>query len=480
MTLRVRAVISLLAGFICACVLACGFTVPAFAQVSEPTPSAYFNYEYIDEGDPAASYGAGVYIWRLSSDAYDEVDRVGGVVLPDTLEVGGVEKPVVAAYLSAEGIGSLDASQCQSLRFLECWGSLERGSVLKVAGCASLERLDCSHNELTELDLTGCTSLEYLDCSHNELTNLDVSDCPLTTFFNCSYNNLGASALKSVVDKAAAAENSKSEPQCVNIGSAMITFSPCVYDGRNWYGSYPLSRSQWRSPGVSVKMGDVLLKEDVHYAFDRESAARRAGTYAIRVYGMGEFNGEVNATFTIKKAALAKSMVSLSSSSYVYDGSPKMPQVTVAVNGVKQYASEYEVTYWDHAGKRVKAPKAVGTYTVRVEAKDSANTSGVAKKTFTIKPPRTSIRSLTTLNNGVKVKWQAKTAGVDGYQIMYSTKRSFETYGLKKVANPSASIQSLKGLKDKKYYYVKMRTYNAVGGTTLYSAWTGVWVCPTR
>lgn len=386
MTLRVRAVMYLLVGFICACALACGFSAPAFAQESQPTPATYFDYEYIKEGSPAASCGEGVYIWRLSKDAYDEVERAGGVVLPDTVEVGGVDRPVVAAYLSAEGLGSLDATQCRSLRYLECWGSLERGSVLKAAGCASLERLDCGRNYLRELDLSGCTSLEYLDCSHNELTSLDVTGCPLTETFNCSYNNLSAAALESLEEKSEASVT-KTAPQYVSIEGAMVTFGSCVYDGRDWCGNHASGGDYWRSPKISVKMGDVVLKQDVHYALECHHVACDAGAYSVRVYGIGEFNGEVNAEFTVEKASLTEPMVSLPQGSYAYDGSEKLPKPSVAVNGVKQDLSAYEVTYWSADGKRVDSPKDLGAYVVRVTAKDSANTFGTVEKGFAIESP---------------------------------------------------------------------------------------------
>ena len=39
----------------------------------------------------------------------------------------------------------------------------------------ALRTLNCSDNELTELDISGNTALDTLDCSYNELTALDVS-----------------------------------------------------------------------------------------------------------------------------------------------------------------------------------------------------------------------------------------------------------------------------------------------------------------
>ena len=41
----------------------------------------------------------------------------------------------------------------------------------------SLERLDCSHNALTDLDVSTCTSLTHLDCYNNQLITLDLSPC---------------------------------------------------------------------------------------------------------------------------------------------------------------------------------------------------------------------------------------------------------------------------------------------------------------
>jgi len=39
----------------------------------------------------------------------------------------------------------------------------------------NLKSLDCSDNELTDLDLNKCEKLEYLDCLNNQLWSLNVS-----------------------------------------------------------------------------------------------------------------------------------------------------------------------------------------------------------------------------------------------------------------------------------------------------------------
>jgi len=44
---------------------------------------------------------------------------------------------------------------------------------LKLKGFANLEKLDCSNNQLTNLDLSDCPDLIELDCSNNEFSNLE-------------------------------------------------------------------------------------------------------------------------------------------------------------------------------------------------------------------------------------------------------------------------------------------------------------------
>ena len=53
-----------------------------------------------------------------------------------------------------------------------------------------LEVLDCSYNEITELDLTQNVNLKVLLCRINELTSLDVSKCTKIELLECDNNNL--------------------------------------------------------------------------------------------------------------------------------------------------------------------------------------------------------------------------------------------------------------------------------------------------
>lgn len=72
----------------------------------------------------------------------------------------------------------------------------------------------------------------------------------------------------------------------------------------------------------------------------------------------------------------------------------------------------------------------------------------------------------------IKVTWK-KVKGIKGYQIQYSTNKKFKkgnkTITVKSTKSTSATI---KKLKSKKKYYVRMRTYKVVNGKKVYSAWS--------
>ena len=61
-------------------------------------------------------------------------------------------------------------------------------------GLANLQRINCSNNSLTTIDLTGLTALEYLNCSYNTstLATLDVTDLTNLEEMDCSNNPLTA------------------------------------------------------------------------------------------------------------------------------------------------------------------------------------------------------------------------------------------------------------------------------------------------
>ncbi len=54
----------------------------------------------------------------------------------------------------------------------------------------ALTRLNCSRNQITNLNITANTDLEYLDCEYNQLTNLDLSTNTNLEYLRCVNNQL--------------------------------------------------------------------------------------------------------------------------------------------------------------------------------------------------------------------------------------------------------------------------------------------------
>ncbi len=171
--------------------------------------------------------------------------------------------------------------------------------------------------------------------------------------------------------------------------------------------------------------------------------------------------GKVASTTTIKYAKTVK----LSATSYTYTGSVKKPTVTVKDSAGKTISSKYyTVTYG--AGR-----KNVGTYKVTVKFK--GNYSGTKTLTFKINPPKTSAK-LTAGKKSLTVKVTKKTAQVTGYQIQYSTTKSFKSYKTVTLSKNTKTSSTISKLTAKKTYYVRVRTYKTLGKTKYYSAWSTV------
>ena len=123
-------------------------------------------------------------------------------------------------------------------------------------------------------------------------------------------------------------------------------------------------------------VGNAAYEHKEHIAKNRTIAATTSNDGAIvadcRICGE---------TFKTVKTIAKINAVSLSSSSYTYDGSAKKPGVTVTdANGAKIASSNYSVAYSNNVKK--------GTATATVTFK--GNYSGTVKKTFEINPAKVS------------------------------------------------------------------------------------------
>ena len=221
-----------------------------------------------------------------------------------------------------------------------------------------------------------------------------------------------------------------------------------------------------RTPTVTVKDATgKVLKKDTDYTVSYSAGRKNVGTYKVTVKMKGNYTGTKTLTFKITPMSISKCTVSLSATSYTYDGKVKAPTVTVKnANGAKLTKdTHYTVTY-------ASGRKNVGTYKVTI--KMLGNYTGTKTLTFKITPPKTTVASLTAGTKKITVNLTKKTTQTTGYQIQYSTSKDFTNAKTVTIANNSTVKTTLTGLTAAKTYYVRVRTYKTVNDVKYYSDWS--------
>ncbi|MBQ9913252.1 MAG: fibronectin type III domain-containing protein [Clostridia bacterium] len=157
----------------------------------------------------------------------------------------------------------------------------------------------------------------------------------------------------------------------------------------------------------------------------------------------------------------------LSETQYTYNGKARKPSVKVALtNGAVLTSGKnggYTVSY-------AKGRKNVGKYKVTVSLK--GNYGSKEELFFTVKPQKVSVTGISAIKKGFKLKWKPVSGAVTGYQVQYGLKSSLSGADTKTVKKADSSGVSVKKLKSKKKYYVRIRAYKTVDGKKLYSAWS--------
>ena len=96
------------------------------------------------------------------------------------------------------------------------------------------------------------------------------------------------------------------------------------------------------------------------------------------------------------------------------------------------------------------------------------------------KPKSANIKKIKAAKKAVSVEWK-KVSGVKGYQIQVATDKKFKknkkTVTVKKQKTTKTTVKKLKA---KKKYYVRMRTYKIVNGKKVYSSWSKVKTVKTK
>ena len=238
----------------------------------------------------------------------------------------------------------------------------------------------------------------------------------------------------------------------------------------------------------------------------------------------------------LSRISISKASVTLSTSTYAYDGKAKKPGVTVKLNGkTLKNGTQYTVSYSNNTkvgtatvkitGKGNYAGSVSKTYSIKNNFK-KATVSGISNKSYTGKNITQSItvkyngktlkkgtdytvsyssnKSIGTATvkiagkgsytgtitktfkiNPAKQEIQKLTAkskaffvdwaqkgSATGYEIQYATNSKFTSAKKVTITNNKTDKATVSKLSGKKKYYVRVRSYTTVKGTKYYGAWS--------
>ena len=238
----------------------------------------------------------------------------------------------------------------------------------------------------------------------------------------------------------------------------------------------------------------------------------------------------------LSRISISKASVTLSTSTYAYDGKAKTPSVNVKVNGkTLKKDTDYTVSYSNNTkvgtakvtitGKGNYTGSVSKTYSIKNNFK-KATVSGISTKAFTGKNITQSItvkyngktlkkgtdytvsyssnKSIGTATvkiagkgsytgtitktfkiNPAKQEIQKLTAkskaffvdwaqkgSATGYEIQYATNSKFTSAKKVTITNNKTDTKTISKLSGKKKYYVRVRSYTTVKGTKYYGAWS--------
>lgn len=154
-----------------------------------------------------------------------------------------------------------------------------------------------------------------------------------------------------------------------SLKSMTLSQTSATYDGKQ------------KSPTVTVYgpkngSGNQRLVEGVDYTLTKPSGRTSPGTYTYTAVGKGNYaSNTVSSRLTISPLSISNTTITLSQSSFAYDGSPKSPAVTVKTGSTTLKAgTDYVTTYSNNTG--------AGTAYVTVSG--IGNCTGSVSKSFTI------------------------------------------------------------------------------------------------
>ncbi|MBE5940989.1 MAG: hypothetical protein E7264_00470 [Lachnospiraceae bacterium] len=220
------------------------------------------------------------------------------------------------------------------------------------------------------------------------------------------------------------------------------------------------------APTATVVFGGKTLKAGTDYKVIPDKNVN-AGTKTATIQGTGNYMGTIAAKYVINKA---NQTINVTNEFIKNKSSKKFDLKATAPGALSYQTSNKKIVTVDSTGK-VSLKKKYGIANIVITAAATQNYNAAAKTVRIVVTSKAtkiaSVKSPSKKKATVKIR---KATGAQGYEISYSTDSTFKT-GVKTTTTKKATA-TLKKLKSKKTYYVRVRSYRKVGGQKLYSTYS--------
>lgn len=161
----------------------------------------------------------------------------------------------------------------------------------------------------------------------------------------------------------------------------------------------------------------------------------------------------------------------ISNTKYTYNGRPCRPSVVVYDSKNNVISDNYYTLTYDSNSK------SVGSHKVIIRFK--GNYSGTVTREYDVFPKTVKITKVKAASRGFTVKWK-KGSDITGYQIQYATNKKFSRASSWTISRKNTTSVKLRGLRGRKKYYVRIRTYKVTSGYRYYSSWSSAKAVKTK
>ena len=421
--------------------------------------------------------GAGIVALASSSD--DEVTTIENCV----------NRAEINSQFTAGGIagmidsGTKTVSNCYNYGTISCNYENNPSRYGGVAGVVGIQS-----TTLLQLDITGCYNLGsivhgkgqtgailgYTGNLPSSYPNRDTVEC-LYTVSDCYYIDGTA---KSVIGFVGSEKNITDQSTALSIGEMIAAIQSKAEDSALPYSDTQLQvlnqfldqENQNAADAVISRidaLGTITLNSEsaVSAARNLYDALTREQKELVTNYSKLtaaettlQTLKERQTRAEAKRVLFRTAKLSLSATTYTYTGKARTPEVTGLEGLVKNI--DYTVGYRNH----VKTGKA----TVIITGKGDC--AGLSRSiSFRIVPQKAAIQKLKKGKKSMQVRIASqKKAGVTGYQISYR----YGKKGAFKTIVTTKTVKKIRKLKNKKYYYVKVRAYKKIDGKKYYGRYS--------